>query len=71
MDIVYFVLFAAVGLFNLLAGALDFKWYVDYWVMRNPMKQSTKKRRRKWRVLLCIAGAVLIAFGAVFYTGII
>ncbi|MBQ5317951.1 MAG: hypothetical protein J6K17_02515 [Oscillospiraceae bacterium] len=50
---------------------LDFKWYVDYWVMRNPMKQPTKKRRRKWRVLLCIAGAVLIAFGVVFYTGII
>ena len=50
MDIVYFVLFAAVGLFNVLAGVLNFRWYVDYWVMRNPMKQPTKKRRRKWQV---------------------
>ena len=65
------MLFAAVGLFNLLAGVLDFKWYVDYWVNKNPVRQSTKNRRRKWRVLLCIAGLLLIAFGVVFYTGII
>lgn len=71
MDIVYLVLFAAVGLFNLLAGVLDFRWYVDYWVNKNPVRQSTKHRRRKWRVLLCIAGLLLIAFGVVFYTGVI
>ena len=71
MDIFYFVLFAGVGLFNVLAAVVDFKWYVDYWLYRNPMKQPTAKRRRKYRVLLGMAGVLLIAFGAVFCTGVI
>ncbi len=71
MDIFYFVLFAAVGLFNILAAVLDFRWYVDYWAGKNSAGKSAEKQRKKWRVLLCMAGVLLIGFGAAVLAGLI
>ncbi|MGN0675618.1 MAG: hypothetical protein ACI4KG_07685 [Oscillospiraceae bacterium] len=63
MDIFYFILFAAVGLFNILAAVLDFKWYIDYWSYRNGMPRPRLKNRNVLRFLIGAAGVLLIAFG--------
>ena len=69
MRIFYTVLFCAAGLFNLLAGVIDMKWYIDYWVTRG--KTYKKRSRTKVRVLICIAGIILTVYGAAYGYGLI
>ena len=64
MDIFYFIIFAAVGIFNILAAVLDWKWYIDYWARQSGRRQNGNPGMRNFlRFILGIFGAVLVAFG--------
>lgn len=69
MDIFYFILFAAVGIFNILAAVLDWKWYVDYWSFQRGRPRQRLKGRNVLRFFIGLAGAALIAFGAALLFG--
>ena len=65
MDIFYFILFGAVGVFNILAAVLDWKWYID-----SAARQSGNQGRRNLvRVLVGIAGLLLTLFGLAVLIG--
>lgn len=65
MRIFYFILFALVGVFNMLAAVFDWRWYVDYWVYRGVRTKSKERNRGRVRILLFLAGAALAAYGAI------
>ena len=64
MKIFYFVLFAAVGIFNILAAVRDWKWYIDYWSFQQGRPKPRLKSRNFLRFMIGFFGAVLILFGA-------
>ncbi|MGN0602622.1 MAG: hypothetical protein ACI4I2_01465 [Oscillospiraceae bacterium] len=63
MDIFYFILFAAMGTFCLLAAVMDWKWFIDYWAYQNGRPRQRLKNRNVLRFLIGAAGAALILFG--------
>ena len=73
MKIFYFALFGAVGIFNILAAALDWKWYIDSVARQWGSGQSGRTRktgaRNFLRLALGLFGAVLIAFGTAMLVG--
>lgn len=69
MDIFYFILFAAVGVFCLLAAALDWKWFIDYWSYQRGRPRRRLKSRNFLRFLIGAAGAALILFGTAVLLG--
>lgn len=69
MDIFYFVLFGAVGIFCILAAVLDWKWFIDYWSRQSGRPRQRLKSRNFLRFLIGAAGAALILFGAAVLIG--
>ena len=69
MDIFYFIIFAAVGAFNILAAVFDWKWYVDYWSFQKGRPRQRLKNRNVLRAFIGLAGAALIAFGTALLFG--
>ncbi|MCM1330459.1 MAG: hypothetical protein NC253_13580 [Ruminococcus sp.] len=69
MKVLYFVLFAAVGLFCVIAAVKDWKWFIDYWSYRNGMPRQRLKNRNVLRFLIGAAGVLLIAYGAAVLAG--
>ena len=65
MDIFYFILFGAVGIFNILASVLDWKWYID----SAARQLGNQGRRNLVRVLIGIAGVLLTLFGTAVLVG--
>ena len=65
MDIFYFILFGAVGIFNILAAVLDWKWYIDSVAGRWGIRQG----RNFLRFMLGLSGALLTAFGTAVLIG--
>ena len=63
MDIFYFILFAAIGAICLIAAAMDWKWFIDYWACQNGRPRQRIKNRNVLRFLIGAAGAALILFG--------
>ena len=63
MKIFYFVIFAAVGIFNILAAVRDWKWYIDYWSFRQGRPRPRLKSRNFLRFMIGFFGAVLVGFG--------
>ena len=65
MDIFYFILFGAVGVFNILAAVLDWKWYID-----SAARQLGKPGAHNLlRILIGIAGLLLTLFGTAVLVG--
>ena len=69
MDIFYFILFGAAGVFNILAAALDWKWYIDYWTYQQGRPRQRIKSRGVLRFFIGFFGAVLVAFGTAVLIG--
>ncbi|MCH5193982.1 MAG: hypothetical protein J1F11_08485 [Oscillospiraceae bacterium] len=70
MDIFYFILFGAVGMFNILAAVLDWKWYIDSVARQWGMGQNGRPGGRVFvRVVIGLFGAVLTAFGTAVLVG--
>ncbi len=63
MDIFYFVLFGAVGIFCILAAAFDWKWYVNYRAGRS------RKSRNFVRICTGLTGALLLLYGVAVLVG--
>ncbi len=63
MDIFYFVLFGAAGIFCILAAVLDLKWYVNY--------RADRSRRSRTFVRVCtgLTGALLLIYGVAVLVG--
>ena len=69
MKIFYFILFGAVGVFNILAAVLDWKWYIDYWTYQQGRPRQRIKSRRVLRFFIGFSGALLILFGTAVLIG--
>lgn len=70
MDIFYFILFGAVGIFNILAAVLDWKWYIDSVARQWGRGQDGNPGVRNFlRFILGLFGAVLTAFGTAVLVG--
>lgn len=69
MKILYFVLFAAVGLFCIIAAVRDWKWFIDYWSYQNGRPRQRMKSRNVLRFLIGAAGVLLIAYGTAVLAG--
>ncbi len=69
MDIFYFVLFGAVGVFCILAAVFDWKWFIDYWAHQRGRPMQRLKSRNFLRFLIGAAGAALILFGTAALIG--
>lgn len=69
MDIFYFILFGAAGLFCILAAVLDWKWFIDYWSYQNGRPRRRLKNRNVLRFLIGTAGAALVLFGIAVLVG--
>lgn len=69
MDIFYFILFGAVGLFCLIAAVRDWKWFIDYWSHPNGRPRQRLKSRNVLRFLIGAAGVLLMAFGTAVLVG--
>ena len=69
MDIFYFILFAAVGIVNILAAVFDWKWYVDYWSFQKGRPRQKLKSRNVLRFFIGFAGTALTAFGTAVLFG--
>lgn len=69
MDIFYFVLFGAAGLFNILAAVFDWKWYIDYWTNQRGRPRQRLKNRNVLRFLIGTAGIALVLFGTAALIG--
>ncbi|MDE6764341.1 MAG: hypothetical protein K2J73_11785 [Oscillospiraceae bacterium] len=71
MDIVYFILFGAVGAFCLAAAVRDWKWFIDYWSHQNGRPGQRLKSRNVLRFLIGAAGVALILFGTAVLVGLL
>ena len=69
MDIFYFILFGAAGLFCILAAAFDWKWFIDYWSYQNGRPRQRLKSRNVLRFLIGAAGVALVLFGTAMLAG--
>lgn len=67
--ILYFALFALVGLFCILAAVRDWKWFIDYWSYQNGRPRQHLKSKKILRILIGAAGAALILFGIAVLVG--
>lgn len=67
--ILYFALFALVGLFCILAAVRDWKWFIDYWSYQNGRPRQRLKSKKILRILIGAAGAALILFGIAVLVG--
>ena len=69
MDIFYFILFGAAGLFCILAAVRDWKWFIDYWSYQNGRPRQRLKSRKVLRILIGAAGIALVLFGTAVLLG--
>lgn len=69
MKIFYFLLFAAVGIFCVLAAVKDWKWFIDYWAQQQGRPRQRLKSRNVLRFLIGAAGVALILFGTAVLAG--
>lgn len=67
--ILYFALFALVGLFCIIAAVRDWKWFIDYWSYQNDRPRQRLKSRKVLRLLIGAAGVVLILYGTAVLVG--
>lgn len=67
--ILYFVLFAAVGIFCIIAAVKDWKWFIDYWANPNGRPRQRLKSRNVLRFLIGAAGVALVMFGTAVLVG--
>ena len=63
MKVFYSVLFCGIGLFNVIAAALDIKWYMDY------MARNAPARRIQKRITVAVIGLLLVLYGAALLAG--
>lgn len=69
MKIFYFLLFAAVGIFCVLAAVRDWKWFIDCWAQPQGRPSRRLKSRNVLRFLIGAAGVALILFGTAALAG--
>ena len=67
--ILYFSLFAAIGIFCIIAAVKDWKWFIDYWANQNGRPRQRLKSRNFLRFLIGAAGVALVLFGAAVLVG--
>ena len=67
--ILYFALFALVGLFCIIAAVRDWKWFIDYWSYQNGRPRQRLKSRKVLRLLIGAAGVLLILYGTAVLVG--
>lgn len=67
--IIYFALFALVGLFCIIAAVRDWKWFIDYWSHQNGRPRQRLKSRNFLRFLIGAAGVALVLFGTAALVG--
>ena len=63
MDVFYFILFAAVGIFCMAAAVMDWKWFIGHWADRNFGTGKHRKSRNAVRLRIGAVGALLTLFG--------
>lgn len=63
MDVFYFILFAAVGIFCMAAAVMDWKWFIGHWADRNVGTGKHRKSRDAVRLRIGAVGALLTLFG--------
>lgn len=63
MDVFYFILFAAVGIFCMAAAVMDWKWFIGHWADRNVGTGKHRKSRNAVRLRIGAVGALLTLFG--------
>lgn len=69
LNVLYFLLFAAVGIFCIIAAVKDWKWFIDYWAHQNGRPRQHLKNRNVLRFLIGAAGVVLVLFGTAVLVG--
>lgn len=68
-NVLYFLLFAAVGLFCIIAAVKDWKWFIDYWSYQNGRPRQHLKNRNVLRFLIGAAGVLLVLYGTAVLIG--
>lgn len=63
MDIFYFILFAAMGIFCIAAAVMDWKFFIGYWADRNVRTGNRRKSRNAVRLRIGAVGVLLAVFG--------